>query len=111
MGEKGATRGAAAAETAIRFTDSLAALGEVHAKKMFGGQGIFCDGVMVGLVDPKGTAHLRGDDSTAAADEAAGGERHGRMPYWSVPAGVLADEAALLARARRSLEISRAAKS
>ncbi len=101
MGEKGSKRTGEAKESAERFVDALAPLGDVISKGMFGGYGIFQDGKMFGLVDSGGEWFLKAnDDAQAAAFQEAGSDKHGRMPYWSVPAAVAADEAALHAWAR-----------
>ena len=110
MGEKGARLTGEATAVAEGLVDDLASLGEVTTKKMFGGHGVFESGVMFVLVDSAGTACLRADDSTKARFEAVGGEKHGKMPYWSVPANVMADDAQLLDWAREALAVARAAK-
>ena len=43
--------------------ERLAAL-DLTSKKMFGGHGVFYDGKMIGLIDSKGKAFLKADDST-----------------------------------------------
>ncbi|MCV0404220.1 MAG: TfoX/Sxy family protein [Chloroflexi bacterium] len=93
---------------AARLRDELEPLGEVTSKPMFGGHGIFCDGVMFGLVDSGGTPFLRIHEGDPDAETPAGTERHGRMPYWSVSDDVLARQDVLLERARRSLDMARA---
>lgn len=110
MGEKGASRSGAADEMAERFTDALQPLGDVSARKMFGGYGIFHDGVMFALVDSAGTPHLRVDDTTSSGFEEAGSSKHDRMPYWSVPDGVMADDDQLIEWATSSRDIAHAAK-
>ncbi len=101
MGEKGSQRTGAAKESAERFVAALAPLGDVTSKGMFGGYGIFRDGSMFGLVDSVGEWFLKAnDDAQATAFQEAGSRKHGRMPYWSVPATVTSDEATLHAWAR-----------
>ena len=85
-----------AAETmARRLVEELMALGPVESKKMFGGFGFFCESVMFALVDTQGTALLRSADD-GRQFQAMGGHKHGRMPYWSVPAPVLDDREQLI---------------
>ena len=110
MGEKGARQTAAGAKAAEGLVDDLQALGDVTAKKMFGGHGIFLDGTMFALVDSAGGTFLRGDDTTAGDFEAAGGARHGRMPYWRIPSAVAGDPDSLVVWARRALDIANGAK-
>ncbi len=110
MGEKGARQTPQGAEAAAAIVADLAPLGDVTSKKMFGGHGIFCDGVMFVLIDSKGTVHLRADDATATRFEERESMKHDRMPYWTVPADVLASETELVEWAARSLDVARAAK-
>lgn len=78
--------------------DMLADLGDVHARAMFGGFGVYHDGVMVGLV-ADGVFYLKVDDGNRARFEAEGSRpfsyrRKGKrkpveMSYWDVPVDVL----------------------
>jgi DNA transformation protein len=106
MGKKGARLTEQSTAAAEDLVEQLQPLGDVFNRKMFGGHGVFCDGVMFALVNSGGEAFLRVDDDLRAELEAAGSTSHGKMPYMSVPT----DDQALLALAGRSLEIARAAK-
>jgi DNA transformation protein len=110
MGEKGARQSQAGSAMAEQLLDELAPLGAVTAKKMFGGYGVFADGVMFALVDSAGRAHLRADEATAPGFEAAGSDKHGRMPSWQIPDDVMADPDQLLAWAGRARDVAVAAK-
>ncbi|MDH3248737.1 MAG: TfoX/Sxy family protein [Acidimicrobiia bacterium] len=110
MGEKGARQTGRAADAAAAVVADLAPLGQVSSKKMFGGHGIFGDGVMFALIDSNGTVHLRADSVTEARFLDAGSTKHGRMPYWVVPSAVLASEAQFVTWASEALEVARAAK-
>ena len=78
--------------------DMLADLGDVHARAMFGGFGIYRDGVMVGLI-ADGVFYLKVDDGNRPKFEAEGSQpfsyrRKGKkkpveMSYWEVPVDVL----------------------
>lgn len=105
MGKKGAKLSAEATVRAEELAEELRPLGDVSSRKMFGGYGIFADGVMFALVSSDGVAFLRIDDELRAELEAGGSAAHGKMPYMSVPAGE-----DLLPLAERSLAIARAAK-
>ena len=82
-------------------------LGSVRARKMFGGYGLYHDGVMFALVADE-TLYLKADDDTVADFKARGlgpftYRQHGRevaMSYYMAPAEVLEDpqEAALWGR-------------
>ena len=110
MGRKGARLTGDATETAAMLVDALGALGNVTSKKMFGGYGVFLDGVMFALVDSGGVPHLRTDESTTRQFEKAGSDKHSRMPYWSIPAAVVDDSGKLVEWGTEALEVARAAK-
>lgn len=110
MGTKGAQQHPAGAAEAESLVADLSGFGEVTAKKMFGGVGIFCESLMFAIVDPAGRAFLRGDEVTAPDFEAAGSPRHQKMPYWQIPASVRDDEAVLVAWAQKAFEVAKAAK-
>lgn len=110
MGEQGARLTGTAVEVGEAIVADLASLGDVRSKKMFGGVGIFGDDVMFVIVDSAGNVFLRVDDGNRDRFEAAGAEKHGRMPYYAVPAAVLNDEAALLEWAGGSLRVAKDAK-
>ncbi|MDH4308693.1 MAG: TfoX/Sxy family protein [Acidimicrobiia bacterium] len=105
MGEQGAKLTEAGRLVAEALVDDLAPLGPVAAKKMFGGHGVFCDGTMFAIVDSAGTVFLRDDPDSAGDSEAAGAERHSKMPYWTIP-----PETDLLVAATRALDVALAAK-
>ena len=109
MGKKGAKGTPEGAAAAAALVAELGAMGDVRSRKMFGGHGVFCDGVMFALVDSEGGCFLRASEATAADFERAGSGPHGKMPYWRIPAGVRADPAALDEWASRALGIARAA--
>jgi DNA transformation protein len=54
MGEKGATLSNQATAVSKAVIQTLATLGNITAKKMFGGYGIFESGVMFALIDSSG---------------------------------------------------------
>ena len=51
--------------------DQLRALGHVTVRRMFGGAGVYCDGLMFGLVSDD-TLYFRVDDGNRGAYEAEG---------------------------------------
>lgn len=110
MGEKGARQSQQGAEAAEAVVADLSSLGDITSKKMFGGHGIFCDGVMFGLIDSNGTVHLRADEATADDFEGSGSSKHGRMPYWTVPAEVLESETDFAEWGAKALEVARSSK-
>lgn len=67
------------------LVEELAPLGEVTARAMFGGAGIFESGTMFALVTSDNRLHFRVDETNQPAYVAAGSAKYGKMPYWSVP--------------------------
>lgn len=100
-------------------SELLSGVGEVQGKRMFGGHGLYIDGVFVAII-AKETLYLKADEQTQPRFMDAGssrfeytarGEQHATS-YWSVPPEAmdspelmapwarLAMEAALRARAK-----------
>lgn len=83
---------------------------------MFGGAGVYADGVMFGLVADD-TLYLKADDETRRAFEAEGLDRFGYdargkridLPYWRVPERLLDDPEQMVAWARTALGVARRA--
>ncbi|RWP06814.1 MAG: TfoX/Sxy family protein [Mesorhizobium sp.] len=96
-----------------RIAELFEALGPVSIRKMFGGKGIYFDGVIVAIVI-RGELMLKADAESAPEFEAAGcrqwtytGSRHGKlvsMPYWSVPDSAFDDPDEMAVWARRAYE-------
>lgn len=110
MGEKGSKRTTEATHAAAALAEVLSELGEVAEKGMFGGYGVFMDGLMFALVDSSGRQFFRVDDTTRPAYEAAGSDKHGRMPYMTIPEDVLADDGRLLEWGRSAHAVAVAAR-
>lgn len=93
--------------------DLFSGLGPVTIRRMFGGKGIYHDGLIV-AVELRGELMLKGDDESAPELEAAGarrwtyvGSRHGKtvsMPYWTVPHDAVDDPDAFVIWARKAYE-------
>ncbi len=98
-------------DDAIR--DLFAGLGPVSIRRMFGGKGIYFDGVIIAIV-LRGELMLKADAVSAPAFAEAGctqwtyvGSRHGKnvaMPYWSAPDGALDDADEMTPWARKAYE-------
>lgn len=54
------------------FLELLAPAGRMTARRMFGGTGLYADGVMIAL-EADGTLYLKVDDASRASFDAAGG--------------------------------------
>lgn len=98
----------------------LAALGAVRAKRMFGGWGLYVDGLFLALIAYE-RLYLKADADTRAAFEAAGCEpfvysaatKTVSLGYWTAPAEALDAPALMLPWARLALQAAlraRAAK-
>ncbi len=104
-------------EYGARIADRLVALGPVESRQMFGGAGLFLDGVMFGLISGGALYFKTGPENRDAYDSAGTapfafmrGARRVETSYRSVPDGVLADGAALAAWGEGALAVARAKK-
>lgn len=96
--------------------DSMRDLGSANVRRMFGGAGVYADGVMFGLI-AEDTLYLKGDVETKRDFEAEGlcpfvYEGRGRkisMSYWRAPERLLDDPDELVVWARTALEAARRA--
>ena len=96
--------------------DQLAGLRELRSKRMFGGVGIYSDGMIFGLMDDD-TTYLKVDDGNRGAFEAAGmgpfspyGDGQHVMQYYELPADLLEDADALRPWVHGALDAARAAR-
>ena len=91
--------------------EHLAPLGELTSRRMFGGVGLYANGLFFALIDDD-ILYLKGDESLKPDFEAAGAQAfdpfgEGKpMAYWSAPAEALDEPDQLVAWARRSLEVA-----
>jgi DNA transformation protein len=101
------------------LTDVLRPLGGVAARRMFGGAGIFRDGLMFALVSDE-VLYLKADETTISAFEAedlgpfAYGTKNGDRvltSYWRAPERLLDDDDEMRAWCRTAADVAtRAAK-
>lgn len=97
-------------EFADHICDILSPLGPVTAKSMFGGFGIYLDGLMFALI-AWDCLFLKADDANRAMFEDSGSapfkpweDKPMVMPYWEVPTDVLEDGGELCRWARASFD-------
>ncbi|HEU4516978.1 MAG TPA: TfoX/Sxy family protein [Steroidobacteraceae bacterium] len=98
--------------------EQLAGAGRVTPRAMFGGVGLYLDGLFFALIDDD-TLYFKADDSSRKRFEAAGSRPfcpdpsrpEQAMGYWQVPADVLEDPEALAAWAREAQGIALAKRS
>ena len=94
----------------------LSSLGPVKAKRMFGGHGLFLDGIMIALL-ASDRLFLKADDETSGDFAAAGSEpftyqRGGKamaMSYWLAPEAAMSDPGAMEPWAARAAAAARRA--
>jgi DNA transformation protein and related proteins len=102
--------------------DLLSGVGRVEARRMFGGAGLYADGVMFGLIDD-GRIHLKVDEALKRDLVEAGAvpwiytERKGpkagvpqETSYWSLPECALDDPEEASDWGRRALAVAQALK-
>ena len=96
------------------FEELFAPLHGVTFRKMFGGVGIFKDGIMFALVS-EGTLYLKGDERTSIEFAAEGSGRwtypgmRGKataMPYWRLPDRLLDDPDEFAEWARKAFGVA-----
>ena len=93
--------------------EQLAAAGQVTSRSMFGGIGLYLEGLFFALIDDD-TLYFKVDDSNRARYEKAGSKPFCPFPdrpdqpmgYWQVPAEVLEDSEELARWARESMGIA-----
>ena len=98
--------------------EQLAPAGRVTARRMFGGVGLYLDGLFFALIDDD-TLYFKADESTRERYEKAGSQRfcpdparpEQAMGYWQVPAEVLEDADELAAWARQAMGVALAKRS
>ena len=92
--------------------------GRIHVRKMFGGYGIYHDGIMFGLIADD-TLYLKADNSTAKLFESRGlnqfeyhkGDKPVKMSYYEAPTEILDDPEDAAVWARRAYEAAMRTKS
>ena len=96
--------------------DQLSAWGEVRAKRMFGGAGLYHQGTMFGLIADD-VPYLKVGDANRPDFEAAGSKpfqpykaKKNIMPYWEIPEDVLEDRDELAQWANKALAVAQQGK-
>jgi len=108
---------AAQSDFANHCSELLSAVGDAQAKRMFGGWGLYIDGVFVAIVAGE-TLYLKADEQTQARFAEAGGQRfeytaRGKVHtsgYWTVPPEAMDSPALMAPWARLALEAAVRAK-
>ena len=98
-------------ELARHCLELLQPLGQVRARRMFGGHGLYVDDLFIAII-AFDRLHLKTDAQTRTAFEAAGGEpfaydgggRLVTLAYWTVPADAMESPALMQPWARLAME-------
>ena len=98
-----------------RFADLFRVFGPVAVRRMFSGEGLFVDGLMMGLVAGE-RIYLKADAAGRAAFEAEGcpqfmirrGEKRIGLPYFEMPDRLYDDAEEFAVWARRALAAAKA---
>lgn len=106
----------ASAQFIAMLLDALRGLGPVTVKRMFGGAGVYADGVMFGLVADD-VLYLKADAATKCAFEFEGQQpfiydgkgKPISMSYWHAPERLYDDPDEMVEWARRALGVARSA--
>jgi DNA transformation protein len=100
----------------VNAYDQFSLWGNVTARKMFGGEGLYRDGRMFGLVADD-VAYMKVDDLNREHFKKAGSspfrpypDKPASMSYFEVPPDVLEDPTELVKWAKRSLAIQKRKK-
>ena len=110
MGMKGATLSGVATKASESLVRNLSRLGDVSARKMFGGYGVFESSTMFALVSSEGHTFFKVGDKNRFRFERISASQHGKMPYFEVPANILCDQMKLEEWAHESIEVARKSK-
>ncbi len=109
---------AVSASLVALLEEQLEPLGRITLRRMFSGAGLYCDGVIFGLV-LRDTLHFKVDDGNRAAYQAEGmepfsyeaqGKRREIGAYWRVPEHLLDEPEEMLDWARAALAAGRRAE-
>ena len=74
----------------------MSPLGDISARPMFGGHGVFLGGRMFALI-ARDVLYLKADDANRSEFEAAGMKPYGKMPYYQAPATAMQNPGQLVA--------------
>ncbi len=93
--------------------DQLSQMGDISVRRMFGGAGLYADGIIFALIADD-VAYLKADESNKQDFVRAGSrpfkpypDKKTTMSYYDIPAEVLEDRVELAQWARRSLSVAR----
>lgn len=106
MGKPGAKLTKQATEASENLVRVLESIGAIASRKMFGGYGVFHEGKMFALVSSDGSVFFKVSEQNLPQFQAAGAEKFGKMPYYSLPIPVSRDGRKLIAWARKAIAVA-----
>jgi len=89
--------------------DKLSALPGVDSRAMFGGYGIYSQGLMFGLLADENSLYFKAGETNLADYLSYGSRQFKPMPYYEVPPEVFEDEVLFVKWAERSVVPARQA--
>lgn len=99
----------------VLFVEELfASIGEIRVRRMFSGGGIYCEGVMFGLIS-RDIIYLKVDETSIPSFKAEGSSpfvyksrsKEVQMPYWRLPERLLDERDEITDWAKKALSIAR----
>lgn len=102
---------------ANQMLEMLRPLGHVTGRAMFGGFGLWENGIMFALLSSDSVLYFKTDSITATAYEAEGATQFSpqvgdkdpiAMPYWSVPVAILDDQEEFEKWAKQAIQVAHA---
>ena len=86
--------------------EQLDGVGEVSARRMFGGYGLYLDGAFFAIISRDNVLYIKVDAATRADYEALGMQQFKPLHYYEVPVEVLEDRAQLDVWARKAYDVA-----
>lgn len=103
----------------VELEELFQAVGPVSIRRMFGGKGVYCDGLIIAIW-LRDSLLLKGDAESAEKYEAAGGQqwtyqhrktgKDVKMPYWTLPESAFDDPDEMAEWARIAFETALCAR-
>lgn len=99
--------------------DVLANVSGVTSKRMFGGYGLYKDGVIFAIITKESKLYFKVGDSNQKYFEELGSKpfvyefkqgKKGQMPYWELPQEIMEDSDEVVSWVERSVLVSKEAK-
>jgi DNA transformation protein len=98
------------------IVDQLSIVGSIHCKRMFGGVGLYSDGIFFALI-ANDVLYLKVNDTNRQDYESAGMDAFRPYPdktrimqYFELPAEILEEQTELLVWAKKSIAVALSAK-